>query len=450
EVIRRHEVLRTSFPRVGDLPVQAIAPAESISVPVVNLSELPEGARESEALRLAVEEARLPFDLARGPLLRIRILRLDEEQHYVLFTMHHIISDGWSMGVLVRELASLYGAFSTGKPSPLPELPVQYADFAYWQRRWLQEGAEETQLTYWQQQLAGSRPVLRLRTDRPHPAIQTFQSATQSLSIAQALSDEVRHLSRREGVTQFMTLLAAFEILLRRYTQEDDMLIGTDVANRNCREIEGLIGFFVNQLVLRTDLSGDPSFKDLLGRVRATALGAYRHQDLPFEKLVEVLKPNRSANYSPLFQVKFIYQTAHEEALEIPGGVLTPLDFHQPTTNLNLLMSIEDNGHELDISLQYATDLFDAATINRMLGEFDALLGLIITKPEVRLSALDAALDEFGQQQQAAREDQYKEARRSLFRNIKQKAGHGNGRSKEPEQATPEVENIKHQATIVS
>jgi amino acid adenylation domain-containing protein len=449
EVIRRHEVLRTSFPRVGDLPVQAIAPAELINVPVVNLCELPEAARESEALRLAVEEARLPFDLARGPLLRIRILRLDEERHYVLFTMHHIISDGWSMGVLVRELAVLYDAFSTGKPSPLPELPVQYADFAYWQRRWLQEGAEEAQLAYWQQQLAGSQPVLRLRTDRPHPSIQTFQSATQSLSIARTLAGEVRQLSRREGVTQFMTLLAAFEILLRRYTQEDDMLIGTDVANRNCREIEGLIGFFVNQLVLRTDLSGDPSFRDLLGRVRATALGAYRHQDLPFEKLVEVLKPNRSSNYSPLFQVKFIYQTAHEETLEIPGGVLTPLDLHQPTTNLNLLMSVEDNGHEFDTSLQFATDLFDAATINRMLGEFEALLSLITTQPEIKLSGLDAALDEFGRQQQAARETQYREARRSLFRNIKQKAAHGSVQSKQPEQTTPEIENNEHQAAIV-
>jgi amino acid adenylation domain-containing protein len=449
EVIRRHEVLRTSFPRAGDLPVQAIAPAELMSVPVVNLCELPGAARESEALRLAVEEARLPFDLARGPLLRIRILRLDEERHYVLFTMHHIISDGWSMGVLVRELAVLYDAFSTGKPSPLPELPVQYADFAYWQRRWLQEGAEETQLAYWQQQLAGSQPVLRLRTDRPHPSIQTFQSATQSLSIARTLADEVRQLSRREGVTQFMTLLAAFQILLRRYTLEDDMLIGTDVANRNCREIEGLIGFFVNQLVLRTDLSGDPSFRDLLGRVRATALGAYRHQDLPFEKLVEVLKPNRSSNYSPLFQVKFIYQTAHEEVLEIPGGVLTPLDLHQPTTNLNLLMSVEDNGREFDTSLQFATDLFDAATINRMLVEFEALLGLITTKPEVKLSSLDAALDELGKQQQAARETQYREARRSLFRNIKQKAAHGSAQSKEPEQATTEIETDEHRAAIV-
>ena len=251
EIVRRHEVLRTSFPRSGDLPVQVIAPAEPVSVPLVNLCELPEASRKSEALRIAVEEAALPFVLARGPLLRCRILRLDEEQHYVLVTMHHIISDGWSMGVLVRELAVLYDAFSTGKTAALPELPVQYADFAYWQRQWLQGKVEESQLAYWKQQLAGSQPVLRLRTDRPRAAVRTFQGATRSLSLSRTLSERIKQLSRREGVTQYMTLLTAFQILLRHYTQEDDMLIGTDVANRNRRETEGLIGFFVNQLVFR-------------------------------------------------------------------------------------------------------------------------------------------------------------------------------------------------------
>lgn len=438
EVIRRHEVLRTSFPRSGDLPVQAIAQAERVSVPVVNLCELPPASRESEALRLVVEEAALPFDLARGPLLRIKILRLDEEQHYVLFTMHHIISDGWSMGVLVRELAIFYDAFSTGKPAPLPELPVQYADFAYWQRQWLEGEVEESQLAYWKEQLAGSQPLLRIRTDQPRPLVRSSQCATQSLSLSTTLSEGIKQLSRREGVTQFMTLLAAFQILLRHYTREDDMLIGTDVANRNYREIEGLIGFFVNQLVLRTNLSGDPTFKDLLGRVRTTALRAYTNQDLPFDKLVEVLKPERSSNYAPLFQVKFIFQNAFEETLEIQGGALTPLNFNQATTKLDLVMSVEDNGHKLDTSLLYATDLFKETTIAEMLKEFEVLLGLITTQPEVKLSVLDEALDEFGRQQQRAREEQFSETRRSLFRNIKQKAGNGNGRSSEPKQTTPE------------
>jgi len=440
EVIRRHEVLRTSFPRSGDLPVQAIAQAEPANVPIVNLCELPESAREGEALRLAVEEAALPFDLARGPLLRCRILRLDEEQHYVLVTMHHIISDGWSMGVLVRELAVLYDAFSTGKTAALPELPVQYADFAYWQRQWLQGEVEASQLDYWKQQLAGSKPVLQLRTDRPRGTRRTHQAATQSLTLSRTLSEQVKQLSRREGVTQFMTLLTAFQILLRHYTQEDDMLIGTDVANRNCREIEGLIGFFVNQLIFRTKLSGDPSFREVLGRVRTTALRAYANQDLPFEKLVEVLKPERSSNYSPLFQVKFIFQNAFEETLEIPGGVLTPLTFNQATTKLDLVMSVEDRGHVLDISLLYPTDLFNEPTITKMLKQFETLLEVITAQFEVKLSALDEKFAELGRQQQRAKEEQFKEARLSLFRNIKQKTGNGNGRKNVPQQATPDVD----------
>ncbi len=432
EIVRRHEVLRTSFPRAGDLPVQAIAPARPVSVPIVNLGELTEAVRENEVLRLAVEEAALPFDLAHGPLLRCRILRLDEEQHYVLITMHHIISDGWSMGVLVRELAVLYDAFSTGKTAALPELPIQYADFAHWQRQWLQGEVEKSQLAYWKQQLAGSQPVLRLRTDRPRPAVRTSRGATQSLSLSRTLSESVKQLSRREGVTQFMTLLTVFEILLRHYTQEDDMLIGTDVANRNAREIEGLIGFFVNQLVFRTDLSGDPNFRDLLDRVRTTALRAYANQDLPFEKLVEVLKPERSSTYAPLFQVKFIFQNAIEETLEIPGGVLTPLNFTPATTNLDLMMSVEDNGQALDVSLLYATDLFDETTVTNMLEQFEMLLNVVTAEFEVKLSVLDEMLAEFDRQHRKTKEEQFKKARLSLFRNIKQKTGNKNARPDNP------------------
>ncbi len=447
EVIRRHEVLRTTFPRSGDLPVQAIAPAEPVNVPIVNLCELPAASRESEAFRLAVEEAALPFDIARGPLLRCRILRLDEDQHYVLVTMHHIISDGWSMGVLVRELAVLYAAFSTGKTAALPELAVQYADFTYWQRQWLQGEVEDSQLAYWKQQLAGSQPVLRLRTDRPGAEVRTSQGATRSLSLSRTLSEQVKQLSRRQGVTQFMTLLTAFQILLRHYTQEDDMLIGIDVANRNWREVEGLIGFFVNQLVFRTNLSGDPSFRELLGRVRTTALRAYANQDLPFEKLVEVLKPERTSNNSPLFQVKFIFQNAIEETLEIPDGVLTPLAFNQASTRLDLVMSIEDNGQALDISLLYATYLFNETTINSMLKKFETLLDIITTQFEVKLSALDETLAEFDRQQRSAREENFKEARLNLFRNIKQKTGNGNGRKDASQPTTPEIDK-KHPAII--
>ena len=388
EIVRRHEALRTTFITENDQPVQAIASALSLTLPLVDLRELAKTEREAQALRLAIGEAQQPFDLTQGPLLRAKVLQLGEQEYVLLFTMHHIISDGWSMGVLIRELAALYEAFTSGKPSPLPELSIQYVDFAIWQQQWLQGEVLEAQLAYWKQQLAGVPAFLALPTDRPRPPAQTLLGATQSFQLPKSLSVALKALSQREGVTLFMTLLAAFKVLLYRYSGQSDILAGSPIANRNRAEIEGLIGFFVNTLVLRTDLSGSPSFQELLTRVRSATLAAYAHQDLPFEKLVEEIQPERDLSYSPLFQVMFILQNAPMPALELLGLSLSPLEFDSATAKFDLTLSIEDTEFGLKGSLEYNTDLFDATTINRMAGHLLSLLEGIVAHPEQQISTL--------------------------------------------------------------
>ena len=322
-----------------------------------------------------------PFDLASEPLVRARLLDLGEDEHVLLLTMHHIISDGWSMGVLVRELAAVYSACSNNLPSPLAELPIQYADFALWQRQWLQKEVLNGQLAYWKQQLDGAPEVLALPTDRPRPAQHSFRGAHQGFTLSKSLSDAVAALSKSEGVTLFMTLLAAFGTLLYRYTGEDDILIGTPIANRNFAEIEGLIGFFVNTLVLRTNLSGHPSFRQMLSRVREVALSAYAHQDLPFEQLVESLQPERSLSHTPLFQVMFVLQNAPMPDESIPGLTLTPLAVETTSAKFDLTLSLTQTQLGLSGSWEYNTDLFDAATIARMTGHFETLLTAIVANP---------------------------------------------------------------------
>jgi amino acid adenylation domain-containing protein len=365
----------------------------------VDLRNLPEPEREAEAQQLATEEARRPFDLAQGPLLRAILLRLDKEEHVLLLTMHHIVSDGWSMGILFRELSALYGAFSVGKPSPLPELPIQYADFAVWQRQWLQGEVLEAQLAYWRKQLDGAPSMLELPTDRPRPAVQTSRGARQSLALSRDLTEALKVLSRQEGVTLFMTLLAAFKTLLYRYAGRDDIIVVSPIANRNRVEIEGLIGFFVNTLVLHTDLSGNPSFRELLGRVREVALGAYAHQDLPFEKLVEELQPERDLSHTPLFQVWFVLQNTPRQALKLPGLTVNPLKALTETAKFDLTLSMVDTEQGLIGALGYNTDLFDAATIERMAGHFQTLLEGIVTDPEQRLSDLPLSTESEQHQQ---------------------------------------------------
>lgn len=388
EIVRRHEALRTTFAFVDGRPVQVIAPVLTLTLPIVDLQELPDTEREAEIQRLAIREAQLPFSLAQGPLVRATVLRLGENEHIGLLTMHHIVADGWSTGILIREMAVLYDAYRSGKPSPLAEMPIQYADFAHWQRQWMLGAVLDTQLTYWKQQLLGASPFLELLTDHPRPNVQTYRGAHQSLRLPKSLGDRLKTLSRQEGVTLFMVLVAAFQILLRTYANQDDFVVGTPIANRNRIEIEGLIGFFVNTLVLRTNMSGDPDFRELLRRVREVCLGAYAHQDLPFEKLVEELHLSRDISRNPLFQVMFVLQNASVQTVNLPGMSLSPLETETQTTHFDLTLHIADTEQGLAATLAYKVDLFDAATINRMLGHFRNLLEIVVTSPEQRLSDL--------------------------------------------------------------
>ena len=338
--------------------------------------------------RLVVQEARRPFDLARGPLIRASVLQLADDEQVGLLTMHHIVSDGWSAGILIREMAALYQAYSSGRLSPLPELPIQYADFAYWQRGWLQGDVLQTQLDYWKQQLDGSPPLLELPADHPRPAVQTFRGGRQSLPLPKDLGIALSALSRDEAATLFMTLLAAFKVLLHCYTSRDDLVVGTPVANRNRLETEGLIGFFVNALVLRTDLSGNPTFREVVRRVREVCLGAYAHQDLPFERLVEELHLARDLSRNPLFQVMFVLQNASVHALELPGLSLNPVIADGGTTHFDLTLLVADTEQGLVGTAEYNTDLFNADTITRMLTYFQTLLEAIVKDPDQHLSEL--------------------------------------------------------------
>ncbi|BDA72451.1 non-ribosomal peptide synthetase [Calothrix sp. PCC 7716] len=388
EIVRRHEALRTTFPSQNGKPIQAIAPTLHLSLPLVDLRELPEIHQQSKVQQLAIQEAMCPFSLAQGPLLRVTLLQLGETEHILLMTIHHIVCDGWSLGVLIQEVATLYKAFVIGQPSPLADLPIQYADFAHWQRQWLQGEALEEQLSYWRQQLV-NLSVLQLPNTRPRPAAQTFNGQIQSLELSENLTQSLKTLSQHSGVTLFMTLLAAFQTLLYHYTGQNDICVGSPIANRNRNETEQLIGFFVNTLVLRTQVYGHFSFQHLLETVRETTLEAYAHQDLPFEKLVEVLQPERNLSHQPLFQVMFVLQNTPQTVLELPGLNLSLLEFDNSAAKFDLTLGMEETQHgQLVARFEYNNDLFDAATITRMLGHFQTLLEGIVTDPEQCLSGL--------------------------------------------------------------
>ena len=344
EVTRRHEVLRTTFAVVNGEAVQIISPRSRVIEPVIDLSALSREEREAETSRFVREEAQQPFDLEQGPLLRVTLLRLGAEEHVALVTMHHIVSDGWSMGIFINEVAALYNAFINGDESSLEVLPIQYADFAHWQRRWLQGEVLAAQLAYWRAELGDAPTVIDLPIDKPRPPVQTYDGAHHPLQLSAEVSTQLRELSRRHGSTLFMTLLAAFDLLLCRYAGQEQVLVGTPIANRNRSETEGLIGFFVNTLVLRGDVRGNPSFSELLRRVREVALGAYAHQDLPFEKLVEELQPERDMSRSPLFQVMFVLQNAPGEALELEGLSLSEVESAGETAKFELTLALQEQG----------------------------------------------------------------------------------------------------------
>ncbi|WP_163998551.1 non-ribosomal peptide synthase/polyketide synthase [Pyxidicoccus caerfyrddinensis] len=388
ELVRRHEVLRTSFPAEAGQPLQVIAPPAPLPLERVDLSALPTDAREAEARRLIEAECRKPFSLARGPMLRALLLKLDGQQHVLLLNMHHIASDGWSMSVLAREVAVLYEAFSQGQPSPLPELPVQYADFAAWQRQWLQGEALEAQLSYWRQHLAGAPQVLELPTDRPRPATQSYRGANAAYLMPASLAQALGALCQREGVTSFMALLAGFQSLLSRYSGQTDVVVGTDIAGRTHADTEGLIGFFVNQLVMRGDLSGDPSFRELLGRTRQATLGAYAHQDVPFEELVRVLNPERNLAHAPIFQVKLVLQNAPAAELRVPGLTFRGAENDTGSSKFDLTLSIQEGPEGLACMANYSTDLFQADTMARMLEHLQVLLEAAVAHPDTHLSSL--------------------------------------------------------------
>ncbi|WP_316203134.1 MULTISPECIES: condensation domain-containing protein, partial [unclassified Bradyrhizobium] len=387
-IIERHESLRTRFAVVEGRPVQVIDPPGRFALQVEDLSELG-GTEQASRLRARVGAlARGRFELERGPLFRAHLLRLSGEEHVAVVVMHHIVSDGWSMGVLTREVGALYAAFVEDKPSPLPKLAVQYADYGLWQRGWLQGEALDRQVAYWKERLSGAPAALELPTDRPRPAVQSYHGASYSFTLPTGLTASLHELARREGATLFMVLLGAYQLLLSRYSGQDDIVVGSPIAGRTHRELEGLIGFFVNTLALRTDLGGQPSFRELLGRVRETALGAYAHQDVPFEKLVVELNPVRDLSRQPLFQVLFALQNMPAETLELPGLALRRGDGEQATAKFDLSLYVHEREGRLEGRFEYATDLFEAATIERLSGHFGTLLEGIVAAPDARIGEL--------------------------------------------------------------
>ncbi len=385
EVLRRHEALRTTFDDSGEQPVQVIASPRPMRLQVEDIA----GADEQEIERLANEESQRPFDLAVGPLFRMRLLQILPEDHVALVAMHHIVSDGWSMGILTREVATLYEAFANDEPSPLAELPIQYADFAYWQRQWLQGEVLERQLDFWKRHLGGGMPEFELATDRPRPAAPTNRGAWRSLPLGPELARAVSALSRRENATPFMTLLAAFSILLARRAGSDQAVVGMPIANRNRAETEGLIGYFINILPLRVDLSGAPTFRQLVGRVREVALGAFRHQDMPLEKLVEELRPERSQESGPLIQVTFGVQNAPLGALNLPGLEWSPVPLEHALTRFDLTVWVWERDDSLGVTWTVNTDLFEPESIASMHEQFEILLGNIVREPDLEVEALE-------------------------------------------------------------
>ena len=373
EILRRHEVMRTTFAIHEGQPVQMIRPSGEIPIHLVDLSGLPLGQREKEWQRLAEEESKSRFDLASGPLWRMTLLRLGENDHVLVMVMHHIIVERWSQGLLWSELGALYSAYTKGQPSPLEELKLQYADYAVWQRQWLQGEALEGQMQYWRNRLAGVSPALELPTDKPRALVSRHRGETMRRELDRKLVDELKAFSRREHATVYMTMLAAFKVLLARYTGQEDIVIGTVIAGRNHAEIERLIGFFINTLVLRTDLSGAPTFREALGRIKETTLGAYAHQDIPFEKLVEELKPERQLNRNPFFEVAFAYDQMIR-GLDLPQLEAEAILLHQGTAVFDLMFYAVESTEGIRIFVEYDSDLFEPATIERMLACYVTLL----------------------------------------------------------------------------
>jgi hypothetical protein len=387
EIVRRHEALRTTFRILEDRPLQVVEPSFQVPLSVIDLERLAPDERERQVRELAWRASRFRFDLERGPLLRACLLRLAPTEHVLLLDLHHIVSDGWSMGVLVQEAAALYRELSAGRPSPLPELPFQYADFALWQRNWLSGDRLTRLVDEWRRRLTGLT-FMELPLDHPRPAVQTSNGGLISFSVPAPVTAGLRRIAEESGATLFMTLLATFATLLYRYTGQTDVAVGFPIANRNRAEIEGLIGLFMNVVILRGDLAGDPVWRDLLQRVANVALEAYAHQDLPFERLVEELQPERSLSHNPLVNVLLILQNAPLELRLGPDLSLAPLDLHNGTAKLDLSLTLLEGPGGLAGALEYSRDLFEPATVERLAGHFVNLLGAVVAEPGTRISDL--------------------------------------------------------------
>ncbi|MEQ4503545.1 amino acid adenylation domain-containing protein, partial [Pseudomonas sp.] len=389
ELVRRHESLRTRFEMRDGSGVQVVEQADAFVLTIEDVLRLPEVDRREAEGRWLDAQARSPFDLARGPLFRAGLLRLGAEEHVLVLSMHHIVSDGWSMGVLISELSALYAAYCQGEASPLPEPELQYADYAVWQRGWLQGEVLERQLDHWRQTLSGLPDSLELPTDRPRPAVQSFRGAVTAFELSPLLTESLKNMAREQGATLFMVLLASIQVLLSRLSGQSDIVIGSPVAGRTHRQTEGLIGLFINMLVLRADLSDAPSFLDLLAQVKETTLDAYAHQDVPFEKVVEALNPVRDLSRQPLFQVDFTMQNTPVGGLDLPGLTLAPAHLEHVTAKYDLSFLVQEGPAGLQGHIEYATDLFDADTIDRLIGHFETLLEAIVTDPGRRVTELE-------------------------------------------------------------
>jgi hypothetical protein len=398
EVVRRHEILRTTFAEFDGQPVQIISPPQQVNFDVIDLRGLAKVAQADEVTRLWRHEGETPFDLAQGPLWRARLLWLEAEEHVVLFTMHHAISDAWSMNILVDELGKLYEAFSLGQSSPLKELPVQYADYAVWQREWLRGEVLDAQLNHWKGHLAGAPTRLELPTDRPENRPRTTSGAVHHFTISREVSARLKELTKREEVTVFMLMLAAFSLLLSRYSGQDDIIIGTVIAGRQRLELERLIGFFINTLVLRVDLSGDKSFATLLRRVRQTALAAYANQDLPFDKLISELQPGRNVNPSLLFQASLVVQNTPQSSINLEGLRIESLQTEMIAAKYDLNLVVAEMERGLMGTFVYSSDLFDASTIAGMAESLQQILhdaagGLAAENTDQWLNDFNATLE---------------------------------------------------------
>jgi hypothetical protein len=416
EIVLRHEVLRTHFAKRGDLAVQVISEEKDFPLPIIDFVGTTAPERFNEVRRLCSEEANRPFDLTKDRPIRGCLLRLEEEDHLLLLILHHIATDGWSLGVLTREINALYSAFRNGESAPLSPLPIQYADYAVWQRAWLQGDELERQAAYWKSQLAGAPPRLQLPTDRPRETANTYQGSSVRLNITSDVGQGLRHLGQEERATQFMVLLAAYNVLLHQYTGQEDIVVGTDTANRGHHAIEGLIGFFMNHLALRTDLSGNPTFRELVRRVRAMALEAFTHQDLPFDKLVELMVPERNLSHTPIFQSLFVMQPPAQPQEPDQSLYVTGINTGSMTSKYEISVFLMEGTDGLIGSFVYREDLFDPETVRGMASDFEAIVQAAAAEPNITVSELKGMLFQLAARRSAVESDLRRQANRIRLR----------------------------------